>query len=167
MPTFPSLTSIKLHAVARSLAAAALVFAVASPAFARAGVSGPAAVPAVGNTGRFGSPPTGFYPRGGGRFLTNGVVRNGRGRGNAQRSYYPSAPFGPFGGLYDGYPASTGPARETPPSVDTSPRTVTIIQRGPAFGEPGYISHPAIYRLSPAVARTPGTRRFKVERMDF
>ncbi len=165
MLSFSSLSSIKL------LLAAGFIAATVPAVFARGGASSGApglgvGAPGLGVSGS-GRGQAGVQARGPGALAGVGGGRFGRGRLDAGRSYYPSAPFGPFGGgFYDAYPA-TSLGYGNAPYVDPAPRTVTVIQRGPAFGEPGYISHPVIYRLTPAASRSPGTRRFKVDRLDF
>lgn len=98
----------------------------------------------------------------------HGIGRNSIGRGGVGRSYFPTGGFGAAGyyptGVVAPYAGSDSFAYAAPASITT--RSV-IIRRGPAFGEPGYVSHPAIYRLTEASSRRPGTRRFKVERIDF
>ena len=158
MPRFPSPLALSFVVVASILPA------VSQPAFARGGATGLGTAgygaPTVGGAGfagRFGATGSNQRAFGSGRYA--------RGRFDARRSYYPSAPFGPFGGYSSSYPA-TGYAAGAP-YVEGAPRTVTIIRRSPAFGEPGYVSRPVIYRLTPAASRTPGTRRFKVDRLEF
>ena len=152
------------------LAAGLAVFSV-SNASARGGAAASVGGTGAGFASGFGGRGTvapGIRGRGG----NAAIARNGYNRGRLARNrfaggagYFPSAPFGAFGGVYGAEPAYGGPDR--PPIVDTAPRTITVIKRGPAFGEPGYVSRPVIYRLTPAAARTQGTRRFKVERLEF
>ena len=139
----------------------------ASARGASALASGPGAGFASGFNGR-GIVAPGIRGRGGNAAIArNGYIggRITRNRFAGDAGYFPSTPFGAFGGYSGTYPTYGG--ADHAPFGDTAPRTITVIKRGPAFGEPGYVSRPVIYRLTPAAARTQGTRRFKVERLEF
>lgn len=89
--------------------------------------------------------------------------------GRIGRFGYPPAAVGYAGLPY--YP----PTGEAPsePAVSTVNGNLSVysksvlIHRGPAFGEPGYVAQPVVYRLVPEPAQRPGTRRFRVEKLDF
>ena len=96
----------------------------------------------------------------------DGRIVAGRGR----RGYFPAGGGFGYDSFGDGGFYSNGGVGYAP---DSTARTESIysrsviIRRGPAFGEPGYVSHPAIYRITAAPATRSGTRRFKVDRMNF
>ena len=84
-----------------------------------------------------------------------------------RRAYNPSAGGWGYGGFVAG--EAGAPTAFVEPSTRTEflYSQSVIIHRGPAFGEPGYYSHPSIQRIIPEPSKRAGVRRYRVERTDF